>query len=77
MSLNPWREFLGNLPAPALLVLEVEAHHADGTSSVVLPGGGGTLRVRGTSVAVGDFAFVRDGVVEGEAPPVTPGMLSV
>lgn len=67
MSTNLFRRLREMLPAPALLVGTVTAHNADGTSTIALPGGG-TLRARGQSVAVSSNAFVRDGVVEGEAP---------
>lgn len=68
------------LPEPPLLIGDVLAHNADGTSTVslitqasggqVAPGlATGTLvRARGTQVAVGARAFVRAGVVESEAP---------
>ena len=68
------------LPEPPLLIGDVIAHNADGTSLVqlitqvasgqVAPGlsTGATIRARGTQVAVGSRAFVRNGVVESQAP---------
>jgi hypothetical protein len=73
---NPWLEFRGLLPAAPLYVVEVIAHNADGTSTVEMPGGD-QFRVRGQGVGIGDFAFVRDGVIEGEAPAVAPVTLDV
>lgn len=74
--INPWRQFQGLLPAPSLYVVRVIAHNADGTSTVEMPGGG-QFTVRGQDVAEDAYAFVRDGVIEGEAPAVTPVELEV
>lgn len=83
MSTNLFARLRALLPAPPVLVGTVVAHNADGTSSVEIPSGvasaplapglstGSTLRARGTQVAVGLRAYVRDGVVEGEAPAGT------
>jgi hypothetical protein len=73
---NAWRDFRGLLPTSPLYVVEVTAHNADGTSTVELPSGD-EFTVRGQAVDVGDFAFVRDGAIEGEAPAVTPITLDV
>lgn len=73
---NPWRDFQALLPAPPLYVVEVTAHNADGTSTVEFPTGL-TFRVRGQDVAIGAFAFVRNDVIEGEAPAVAPITLEV
>lgn len=54
-------------PESPLLVGTVFAHNPDQTSTVILSGGG-VVRARGTSVAVGNRAWVRDGEVRGEAP---------
>lgn len=73
---NVWRSFQALLPAPPLYVVEVTAHNADGTSTVKFPSGD-DFKVRGQSVAIGAFAFVRNGVIEGEAPAVAPITLDV
>jgi hypothetical protein len=73
---NIWRDFLGRLPSSPLYVVEVMAHNSDGTSTVAMPTGDEFI-VRGQSVDVGQFAFVRDGAIEGEAPAVTPITLDV
>lgn len=70
-----WDEF-EQLSADPLLVAQVVAHNADGTSTVQFPNGS-TLKVMGQGVAVGDFAFIRGGEVRGEAPPVVPVVLEV
>lgn len=54
-------------PEDPLWVGTVQSHNADGTSTVLLPGGG-LIRPRGQGVAVGARAFVRGGEVRGEAP---------
>ena len=74
--MNPWQEFKGLQPEPALLVCEVIAQHADGTSTVALPDGS-QFRARGVTVDVGAFAFVQAGEIKGEAPGVTPVALEV
>ena len=50
-----------------MVIVTVAAVGTDGTSTVTTAAGG-TLRVLGDSVAVGDKAYVRDGVIIGEAP---------
>lgn len=64
---NPWARLSELLAKPPLLRGEVLAHHLDGTSTVELPGGG-TLRARGTDVAVGTPCYVQAGAILGEAP---------
>jgi len=64
---NPWVQFRRLVGQEPLLVADVIAHNADGTSTVQTPEGH-TLRVRGQSVSVGSKAFVRAGQIEGEAP---------
>lgn len=65
---NPYREFFALLPARPLLVGDVVA--VDGGLALVELPGGGRLRVRGQA-AVGQRVFVRDNVIEGEAPALT------
>lgn len=84
MSANLFRRLKDLLPAPQVLVGRVTAHHDDDTSSIELPsslgltdvGGnvatGSVIRARGRSVAVGQNAFVRAGVVESQAPGGAP-----
>jgi len=73
MDRNLWAKFVRLLPSSPLLVGTVQSHNSDGTSTIVLPDGNSTLRARGQGVAVNSKAFVKDGVVQGEAPnlPVT------
>lgn len=67
-------------PAPVLVGLVTAHHDEDDTSTVVLPTNegrieyaagvavGSTIRPRGTTVPVGEKAFVRNGVIETRAP---------
>ena len=74
---NLYRALRELLPEAPLMVATVAAVNAsEGTSTVSFPGGG-PQRVRGTSVAVGLLAFVRDGVIEGAAPELTPETIEV
>lgn len=59
--------FRALFPADPLLVGEVLSHEPDGTSVLRLPGGG-SARVRGTTVPIGSMAFYRTGAIEGPAP---------
>ena len=66
-----WKKFLDLLPGNPLLVGTVQSHNADGTSTVVLPDGATSLRVRGQSVAVNGVAFIQGGEIVGDAPSLT------
>ena len=69
--------FIKGLTAqPALSVAEVVAINSDNTSTVRYADNS-LQRVRGTSVAVGQPAFVRAGLVEGVAPALTPFVIEV
>lgn len=68
-----WRQFRGLLPQAPLIVAEVVSHDTDGTSLVELPGGQ-QFKARGQTVAVGDWAYIRDGEIRGEAPALTLGL---
>lgn len=65
--MNPLKRLLELFPTSPLLTAQVLTVNADGTSTVEFPGGT-TYRARGTSVAEGNRAFIRGGVIEGEAP---------
>ncbi|MNV86492.1 hypothetical protein D3C71_1805330 [compost metagenome] len=68
MALNPFRAFKEIFPDPPLQVATVTAMDGD-VATVELPGGG-LLQVRGAAV-VAARVFVRNGVIEGEAPALT------
>lgn len=65
---NIYSQFLDLIPARALQVGTVTVV-SGATCTVELPGGG-LLQARGTA-AVADQVFVRDGVIEGQAPALT------
>ena len=64
-STNPYAALLALLPSYPLQIATITAIEGD-VARLVLPGGG-VLTARGTG-AVGDQVFVRDGVIEGQAP---------
>lgn len=65
MLRNPLRQFLELLPARPQTVGDVVAING-GVATVELPGGA-HVHARGTAT-VGDRVFVRDGLIEGQAP---------
>lgn len=64
-STNPYVALLALLPSYPLQIATITAIDGD-VAQLVLPGGG-VLTARGTG-AVGDQVFVRDGVIEAQAP---------
>ena len=76
MSTNLFLRLAALSPAPATLIGDVLAVHDDNTSTVEFPDGS-QQRVRGTSVAVGQPAFVRNGIVEGLAPARTATVIEI
>ena len=68
MLRNPYRVFMDLMPARPLQVGTVAA--VDGDVATITMPGGGTLQARGQAT-VGQRVFVRDGVIEGEAPTLT------
>lgn len=65
---NPFRQFLELLPSRPLQVGTVSSVLGD-VAVVDLPGGG-AIQARGQAT-VGVRVWVRDGVIEGEAPALT------
>lgn len=68
MPSNPYTRFLALLPPKTQMVGTVS--DVDGSLAIVTLDGGGQLQARG-QVTVGDRVFVRDGLIEGEAPALT------
>lgn len=64
---NLWARFAALLPASPTVIVTVTALNDDGTSTVETRAGG-TMRVTGQGVAIGDKAFVRAGEITGAAP---------
>jgi len=74
---NLYRALRELLPEPPLQVATVAAVHAgEGSSTVTFPGGG-VQRVRGTAHIAGTQVFVRNGLIEGAAPALTPEVIEV
>ena len=70
MTTNLFLALTELLPDPPLLVATVTAVQlSEGTSTVQYPGGN-QQRVRGTGSAAGSQVFVRNGIIEGAAPPL-------
>lgn len=74
MSRNPYKLLRELLPEAPLLVGTVTVV-GDGVATVTLPGGG-TLQARGVAV-VNQRVFVRDGLIEGDAPVLPVEVISV
>lgn len=64
---NPYKLLKQLLPDQPLLICTVDAHIGSDQSALTLIGGGQMI-ARGQTVAVGQKAFVRNGIVEGQAP---------
>jgi hypothetical protein len=71
---NIYRVFLDLLPARPLQVGTITA--LDGEVATVELPGGGLLTARGGG-AVGEPVFVRDGVIEGEAPAMPVEIIEI
>jgi hypothetical protein len=73
---NVFRQLLELLPQTPLTIAVVASDHADGTCTVTYPGGS-QVRVRGEGFSVSEQVFIRDGVIEGLAPTLTPVTVEV
>ena len=71
---NIFRQFIDLIPSPALQAGTV-TQVSNGVALVQLPDGG-LLAARGTA-AVGDKVFVRNGLVEGNAPALTIEVIEI
>jgi len=71
---NLFRQFLDLIPDPALQVGEV-LFITSGIATIELPGGG-RITARGEAT-VGQKVFVRNGLIEGQAPNLTVSLIEV
>lgn len=71
---NLYKQFLKLIPDPALQVGTVQSV-SGGVAVIELPDGG-LLTARGAA-SVGQQVFVRDGVIEGQAPSLTVEIIEV
>lgn len=68
-TINPFKRFLELLPSSPLVKGQIAGLHADGTATVTLAGGSGTLRVRNPlGLATGAHVLVQGGEITGPAP---------
>jgi len=74
LPLNPFRKLVSLLPDPPLLVGVVES--LTDTGAVILLPDGGRLTARGEAIQ-GQSVFVRDGVIEGQAPALSVVVIEV
>ena len=72
---NLWTQFKALLPDSPLLVGTVLTAHSDNSVTVTLLGGG-SMRVSGTGTE-GQRVFIRNGVIEGEAPDLPEVMIEI
>jgi hypothetical protein len=68
LSNNLWVRWQSRTPEPITQVATVQSIDLTAEQSLVQLPGGALQRVTGTSVGVGQKAFVRDGAIEGPAP---------
>jgi hypothetical protein len=66
--MNLWKRFKQLIPDDPLEIGQVISVNGLTQTSIVLMLGGGTQTVRGVSVPLGQYAFVRGGAIEGAAP---------
>jgi hypothetical protein len=71
---NLWKRLKQLLPEPPLLVGEVVAVSTYG-ATVELPDGS-LVAVRGEG-SVNQMVFIRDGIIEGSAPSLTPVLIEI
>lgn len=74
MSTNAYARLKRLLPSPALLAGTVTAG-SSGNYTVTLPGGA-TVQARGVA-SFGDEVFVRDGLIQAQAPTMTVTVIEV
>jgi outer membrane lipoprotein SlyB len=67
-TINPLRRLLDLLPADPLQIGTISGTHTDGTATVALAGGTGTLRVRNPGGVAGGSVYVQGGQITGAAP---------
>ena len=72
---NIWAEFQGLLPYDPVLVGTVSAVNSDGTCTIDMPGGGVTRAIG--SGTVDQNVFIKDGIIQGDAPSLTYYKLEV
>lgn len=64
---NIWKMFSDLIPDDPVLIGTVLTQTPDGYSTLETPGGG-IVKAKGVTVAIGNKAFIQGGEVRGEAP---------
>ena len=77
MSINLYKALQEVLPQRPLQVAEVVSVNVGQNSSIVQSPGGAQQLVRGSDWAVGAGVFIRDGIIEGEAPALSAVTIEV
>lgn len=67
-TVNPWRKFIGLLPGGVRTVATVVSVDTTAGQSLVELRTGVRVMVRGVDVAIGDKAYIADGIITGPAP---------
>lgn len=77
--INPFKRLQQQLlPSDPLRKGAIQVVHADGTATVALAGGAGSLRVRNPlAMAEGANVFIQGGAITGEAPALPVVMLEI
>lgn len=73
---NPWNRLRETLPEPATQVGTVQTLNGDGTSDVLLVGGG-VVRASGDGFTAGSPVFVRGGQILSAAPSLNIQLIEV
>lgn len=68
---NLYRALMELIPDAPLQIATVASINATEKTSIITWPGGDMQTVRGVNVPVGNQAFIRDGIIEGEAPSLT------
>lgn len=76
MTTNLYERLMRLVPSTPLLIAEVVETRPDGTSLVEFPGGSRQV-VRGTSVPVGQPAFILGDAIDSAAPARTATVIEV
>jgi len=73
---NPWNLLRNTLPEPSVQVGTIQTNNGDGTSNVVLVGGG-VIRASGTGFSSGQAVFVQGGQILSAAPALNIDLIEV
>lgn len=72
-NISLWAQFRGLLPKSPTVIAEVVTVDTDGSTIVELPGGQQFKARGGEGRSSGDWVYIRDGEIHGEAPALSLG----